>query len=107
MDDDWSCEVDEGLAGWFYDVVEHIAELLVHKISDCHLMKSHIIFHYSEDDYTKCTLILEPTVNLIRFFRFFEVRVSAFGLHDPRLRHDFLKVLLPIGGPGMGDNFAE
>lgn len=96
--------MDEDFAGWFYDVVEHLAELLVYKISDCYLMVTHIILHYPKNDHTKCTLILEPTVKLIRFFGLMEVGVGAFGLHNARLRHDLLKVLLPVAGPSMRDD---
>lgn len=58
--------MDEGFAGRLYDVVKHLAELLIHEVSHCHLMITHVVFHYSEDDHAKCTLVLEATVELIR-----------------------------------------
>lgn len=65
--------MDEGFAGGLDDVVEHIAELLIHEVSDCHLMVTYIVFHNSEDDHAKCALVLEATVEFIGRFGFVEV----------------------------------
>ena len=65
LDDDWSCEMDEGFAGGLDDVVEHLAELLINEVSNCHLMVAHVVLHYSKDDHAKSALILEATLELI------------------------------------------
>lgn len=65
--------MDEGFAGGLDDVVEHIAELLIHEVSNCHLMVTHVVLHYSEDDHAKCALVLEATVEFIGRFGFVEV----------------------------------
>lgn len=57
--------MDEGFAGRLDDIIEHLAELLIHEVSNCYLMVTHVVFHYSEDDHAKCALVLEATVQLI------------------------------------------